>query len=153
MYAINRSWMDEASHYEGELCTKSKAPKWCVCVCVIATATFKEKIAMVPSKIPPSGKGSIKGVCLAHGVGVLGYVKERKYLRAMVTTPFRRQPFRISQSKVVMHLVDQRHIDSPGINQRSPVKTEKFELFHIMENVGKRMLLGGVSHILLMVIA
>ena len=52
-----------------------------------------------------------------------------------------------------MHLVDQRHIDSPGINQRSPVKTEKFELFHVMENVGKRMLLGGVSHILLMVIA
>lgn len=31
MYAINRSWMDEASRYEGDLCTRSKSSE-VVCV-------------------------------------------------------------------------------------------------------------------------
>ena len=95
--------MDEASRYEDEFMYKVK--KLRSGAYDTATATLR-KNAMFSSKIPQSEKGQSKGtVSLAHGVGVLGYVKERKKenLRAMVTTPLPSPPFRISQRKRTCH--------------------------------------------------
>ena len=111
--SIAHAWMDEASRYEDEVMYKVKKLRSGVYE-IRSYSHPKKRKPSSPSKIPVSGKGQPKGsVCLAHGVGVLEYVKERKKknLRAMVTMPFPSPPFRISQrKKPVKHFVVKRHI-------------------------------------------